>query len=389
MLRRDWSSDVCSSDLPDVNCWGIVEQLAGFHNHRINLFTPGEIMTKPSTVLVLGARGRFGLAATRAFAGAGWRVFAQLRPGASGPAIPGVSWLAAQPGDTASLAAAAHGATVVVQGLSPAYTHQAWRRELPGLTQAAIDIARALGATLMLPASVYNFGRTMPPLLREDTAQVASTFKGRMRMTSEAQVRAATHDGRMKAVVIRGGDFFGSGTGSWLDLVMVKAIQDGRFTYPGPMNVPTAWAWLPDMARSFVAVAGRREQLPVFETLHFAGYSLTGQDWAAALGDIAWDQGWLPAGGQLHSRSLSWTLMRALGLLLPKVAALCEMRYQWHTPHTLVNKRMTALIGAEPHTPFPEALRAALSELGLLTSRKEMAPQKRTVMTHSFERSPS
>lgn len=346
-------------------------------------------MTEPSTVLILGARGRFGLAATRAFAEAGWRVLAQLRPGASGPAIPGVAWLAVQPGDTASLAAAAHGATVVVQGLSPAYTHKAWRRDLPGLTQAAIALSRALGATLMLPASVYNFGETMPALLREDTAQAASTFKGHMRIASEAQVRAATLDGRMKAVVIRGGDFFGSGTGSWLDEVMVKDIRLGKFTYPGPMNVPTAWAWLPDMARSFVAVAGRRGQLPAFETLHFAGYSLTGRDWADALDGIARERGWLPAGGRLHARSLSWTLMRALGLVLPKVAALCEMRYQWHTPHTLVNTRMSALTGAEPHTPFPEALRAALAELGLLTSRKETLAKRLTVAEQVLKRSAS
>lgn len=346
-------------------------------------------MTEPATVLVLGARGRFGLAATHAFAQAGWRVLAQLRPGASGPAIPGVVWLAAQPGDTARLAAAAHGAAVVVQGLSPVYTHKAWRRDLPGLTQAAIDITRALGATLMLPASVYNFGETMPPLLREDTAQAASTFKGRMRIASEAQVRAATQDGRMNAVVIRGGDFFGSGTGSWLDEVMLKAIQDGKFTYPGPLNVPTAWAYLPDMARSFVAVAGQRHQLPAFETLHFAGYSLTGQDWDYALADIAWERGWLPAGGKLRTGSLSWPMMRALGLVMPKIAALCEVRYQWYTPHTLVNTRMAALTGAEPHTPFPEALHVALAELGLLTSRKAVPAEKLRVAGQALERSAS
>lgn len=346
-------------------------------------------MTEPCTVLILGARGRFGRAATRAFAQAGWRVLAQLRPGASGPAIPGVVWLAAQPGETARLAAAARGAAVVVQGLSPVYTHRAWRRDLPGLTRAAIDVARELGALLMLPASVYNFGETMPPLLREDTAQAAGTFKGRMRIASEAQVRVATQDGRMKAVVIRGGDFFGSGTGSWLDEVMVKAIQGGRFTYPGPLNVSTAWAWLPDMARSFVAVAGHRHRLPAFETLHFAGYSLSGQDWADALADIAWERSWLPAGGKLRTRSLSWPMMRALGLVLPKIAALCEMRYQWFTPHTLVNTRMAALTGAEPHTPFPEALRAALAELGLLTSRKAVSAEKLTVPVQALERSAS
>lgn len=278
---------------------------------------------------------------------------------------------------------------MVVQGLSPVYTRKAWRRELPGLTQAAIDVTRALGATLMLPASVYNFGKAMPPLLREETPQAASTFKGRMRIASEAQVRAATLDGRMKAVVIRGGDFFGSGSGAWLDQVMVKSIQDGKFTYPGPLDVPTAWAWLPDMARSFVAVAAQREQLPAFETLHFAGYSLTGQDWADALEGIASERGWLPQGGRLHTRSLSWTLMRALGLMLPQVAALCEMRYQWVTPHSLVNTRMAALTGPEPHTPFPEALRASLAELGLLTSRKELSAKGATVQAPALERSAS
>jgi nucleoside-diphosphate-sugar epimerase len=324
-------------------------------------------MTQTSTVLILGARGRFGSAAVRAFARAGWQVFAQMRPGASGPAIAGVSWLAAEPGDTALLALAARDATVVVQGLSPAYTHKAWRRDLPGLTQAAIDVSRALGATLMLPASVYNFGESMPPLLREDTVQAASTFKGNMRIASEAQIRAATLGGRMKAVVIRGGDFFGSGSGVWLDEVMVKAIQRGSFTYPGHMNVPTAWAYLPDMANSFVEVASRHRDLPAFETFHFGGYSLTGQDWVHALTVIAREQGWLPAGGQLNSRLLPWLPMRALGLVVPKIAALCEMRYQWFTPHALVNTRMAALTGPEPHTPFPEALRTALAGLGLLS----------------------
>jgi nucleoside-diphosphate-sugar epimerase len=339
-------------------------------------------MTQASTVLILGARGRFGLAATRAFAQAGWQVYAQLRPGATGPEIPGVQWLAAQPADTARLVAAAGGATVVVQGLSPVYTHKAWQRDMPGLTQAAIDVTRALTrarpagepvTTLMLPASVYNFGETMPPLLHEDTAQNASTFKGRLRIASEAQIRAASQEGGLQAVVIRGGDFFGSGTGSWVDLVMVKDLQRGKLVYPGPMNVPTAWAYLPDMARSFVEVAQRRQSLPAFEQLHFGGYSLTGQDWADALTGIAREQGWLPAGGRLRTSSLSWLMMRALGLFMPQLAALCEMRYQWRTPHALVNSRMASLTGSESHTPFPEALRTALADLGMFATESGVA----------------
>src|SRR5258708_3986942 len=101
-------------------------------------------MQQGPSVLVLGARGRFGLAAARAFAQAGWQVHAQIRPGASGPSIAGVEWINANPHDTRALADAAQGAELVVHGLSPAYTHATWRAELPGLTQAAIDVSRAL-----------------------------------------------------------------------------------------------------------------------------------------------------------------------------------------------------------------------------------------------------
>lgn len=320
-------------------------------------------MTSSSTVLVLGARGRFGQAAARAFAGAGWQVLAQMRPGAQSLRIPGARWIEAQPDATALLARAATGAAVVVQGLSPLYTHRAWRREVPRLTQAGIAIARALGATLMLPGNVYNFGQALPPLLREDTPQAAATVKGRLRIESEAAVRAATGDGAMKAVVIRAGDFFGSGTGSWLDLVIAKDLARGRFSYPGQLDVPHAWAYLPDLAQRFVAVAQQRDRLSAFETLHFGGQTVTGREWLAALTAVASENGWLPAGGALKAATVPWPLLRALGLVIPTFEALAEMRYLWRRPHRLADTRMHALLGPRRDTAFEDAVRTSISQL--------------------------
>jgi nucleoside-diphosphate-sugar epimerase len=321
-------------------------------------------MNTSCTVLVLGARGRFGAAAARAFAAAGWRVLAQVRPAAGDlPALAGVEWLRAEPSDTRTLAQAAAGACVVVQALSPAYTQAAWRAEVPRLTDAAIAVTRELEALLMLPANVYNFGAAMPPQLREDTPQHPSTLKGRLRVESERSIAQATADGRMKAVVIRGGDFFGSGRGSWLDLMIAKDLPRGGMSYPGPQDVPTAWAYLPDMARSFVRVAEQRERLPAFETLHFAGYSLTRQDWAGVLQAIAHEQGWLPQARALPVAGVPWPLLRIMGLVVPTLGAVCEMRYLWTTPHALVDERMEALIGPQPSTPFAVAVRQAMSEL--------------------------
>ena len=100
-------------------------------------------MTK--TVLVLGARGRFGLAAARSFAAAGWHVVGQMRPDAVPPTAPGIEWRGVDVQDAAALASAAAGASVVVHALNPsAYTNEAWQAESAPMLDAAIGLSRKL-----------------------------------------------------------------------------------------------------------------------------------------------------------------------------------------------------------------------------------------------------
>ena len=315
-----------------------------------------------ATVLILGARGRFGLAAARAFADAGWRVLGQMRPGAQAGADERIEWLATDLHDTQALATAARGAAVVVHALNPAYTNEAWRGQVVPMTDAALAVTRALDATLMVPGNVYNFGAAMPTVLREDTPQLAQTVKGRIRIDMEAQLQRSG----VRSVVIRAGDFFGSGRGTWFDATIVTRIQKGVFTYPAPNGVGTAWAYLPDLARTFVAVARQRSELPTFDVLHFAGYQLTAQQWLDALDPLARAQGWVVPQGHIKLSRLPWPLIRLGALFMPTWAALSEMRYLWDTPHRLSNDKLTALIGPEPHTPLPVAAQQALADLGLL-----------------------
>ena len=323
-------------------------------------------MTK--TVLVLGARGRFGLAVARAFAAAGWRVVGQMRPDAVPPTAPGIEWRGVDVQDAAALASAAAGTSVVVHALNPsAYTNEAWQAESAPMLDAAIGLSRKLGATLMLPGNVYNFGKDMPALLREDTPQQAHTVKGRVRVALEQQLSASG----VRAVVIRAGDFFGAGRGSWFDLALTKQLAKGRFTYPGQGEVTTAWAYLPDLARTFVAVAERRDTLAPFEVLHFAGHALSAQSWLDALTPLARAQGWVAPGAPLKRAGMPWTILRLASPFVRAWAALLEMRYLWQTPHALANARLTALIGPEPHTPLPLAVASALADLGLLAPATE------------------
>ena len=140
----------------------------------------------------------------------------------------------------------------------------------------AIAAAEGSGATLLFPGSVWNYGRGMPPVLDESTPMQPTTRKGGMRVEIEQRIREACDRG-MRAIVLRAGDFFGGGSGSWFDLVIAKDIGRGRLTYPGPLDVEHAWAYLPDFAATLVRLAEQRANFGACETFGFPGHAVTGQ----------------------------------------------------------------------------------------------------------------
>ncbi len=323
-------------------------------------------------VLILGANGRLGCAAAHAFDAAGWRVLAQVRRDLSGELPAGATPLRQPLSDAAALAGAAGAASVVVHAVNPAYTR--WDAEaLPSL-RAGLGVAERLGAHFMLPGNVYNFGADMPALLTEDTPQRPSTRKGEIRVQMEALMAERAGAGRVTASVVRAGDFFGAGTGNWFDQVIVKSLRAGKLVYPGPMNLPHAWAYLPDLARAFVRVAQQPEH-PAFSSWHFEGHTLTGAQLLDALEATARELQLVPLHRQatgLRRGSMPWGLVGAVGLVVPLWRELARMAYLWRVPHALDGHRLAALPGGALHTtPLRTALRESLLALGLGTATAE------------------
>jgi hypothetical protein len=179
-------------------------------------------------------------------------------------------------------------------------------------------------------------------------------------MEGEMRLRAAQG---LRSGVLRAGDFFGGGPGSWFDLVIAKSAGAGRFVYPGPLDVPHAWAYLPDLAQAFVAVAARG--LPAGVTHSpFEGHTLTGRALLDALEAAAPAAGFAtPRRGWKHGR-VPWALLRIGGLVVPMWRELAEMRYLWERPHALDGRALRAFAGPLPTTPLAQALVASLRALG-------------------------
>jgi len=318
--------------------------------------------THPSKpiALVLGANGRLGAAAVQAFAAAGWAALAQARrqPDALPP---GAAHVALPLDDAAGLAAAASGARVVVYAVNPLYTR--WDAEALPLFRQGLVVAQRLKATFMLPGNVYNFGAGMPSTLNRRTPQLPTTRKGEIRVEMEHELRTLAASGALRGIVIRAGDFFGGGSGSWMDLVIVKSLRRGKLVYPGPFDVRHAWAYLPDLARAFVAVASHADELPAYADLPFAGHTLNGAALLAAIERAASTLVVAQSGSFKHG-SMPWGVLKLGGLVVPMWREIAEMSYLWHVPHALDGAALAAAVGPLPATPIDAALHEALLALG-------------------------
>jgi nucleoside-diphosphate-sugar epimerase len=176
-----------------------------------------------------------------------------------------------------------------------------------------------------------------------------------MRVEIEQRIREACDRG-MRAIVLRAGDFFGSGRGSWFDLVVVKELEKNRITYPGPDNVVHPWAYVPDLAETAVRLAEKRDSFAPFEAFGFPGYAVTGREMIEAIEAATRNKA--------NERHMSWWTLKTIGRLMALGRELAELEYLWKVPHRIDGTKLKAAIGDVPHTPFRKAIAMSLRELG-------------------------
>lgn len=264
----------------------------------------------------------------------------------------------------ADVAAAAKGCEIIVHGANPP-GYKNWSGLLMPMLNNTITAARASGARILLPGNVYNYGPDALPVIFETSPQSPISRKGAIRVQMESTLKAAASDG-VRSLIVRAGDFFGpKPTGG--SLFAQALVKPGRpitgVSYPGPLAISHAWAYLPDLAEAFVRLLDT--DLGPFEVFHFKGQQVTGREFVDAL-QVA-------AGRKLAVGRLPWFALRAIAPFNETTRELVEMKYLWDRPVLLDNARLVAKLGAEPHTPLPVALRAALVGQGSLPAAQPVA----------------
>jgi len=319
-------------------------------------------VTSERTAFIVGATGGIGSEVATALLRRGWRVRALTRrptevaEQASGRL--GIEWIRGDAMAAADVTAAAQGSHLIFHGANPP-RYENWAGLALPMLESSIAAAKASGARIVFPGTVYNFGPDAFPLLSERSPQRPLTRKGQIRVDMERRLEAAAAAG-VRTLIVRAGDYFGPRAGnSWFSQGLISSGRPVRsIAYPGPHTVGHTWAYLPDVAETIAQLLER--DLGAFEVFHFEGH------WFERGVQIAEAVRRVVGNPRLPIRSFPWWALYAASPFVAMFREIIEMRYLWREPLRLDNAKLKGFLGSEPHTPIDQAIAATLRGLGCL-----------------------
>lgn len=324
--------------------------------------------------LVLGATGGIGGEVATRLSAAGWQVRALNRNPESAAKNGRFTWIKGDALDAGDVATAAQGVSLIVHAVNPP-GYRDWEKLVLPMLDNTIAAAKANGARILLPGTVYNYGPDAFPNITEDAPQNARTHKGRIRVEMERRLRQAAGSGAAKVLIVRAGDFFGPrAANNWFSQGLVKPGERPKaISYPGKRGIGHQWAYLPDVAETMVRLV-EKDGLEDFATFHMEG------QWDAdgtRMTDAIRSALGTPA---VPVKAMPWWLMRLASPFVPLLRELTEMKYLWEHPVRLVNAKLETAIGPEPRSPLDEAVTETLQAIGCLDARTTPLPRTGTMV---------
>jgi nucleoside-diphosphate-sugar epimerase len=296
--------------------------------------------------VVVGA-GPVGTAVALHLAGRGEAVRLVSRSG-GGPATGGVEHVAADATDADQLAGIAAGAAAIYNCASPPY-HR-WPTDWPPLATSVLSAAERTGAVLVTMSNLYGYGPADHPLSESDPL-AATGPKGKVRAAVWRQALAACQAGRVKVTEARAADFFGPGVRQQSPAGRsVPRLLAGRpVRVLGDPDAPHSWTYVPDIAATLAVLA--TDQRAWGHAWHVPTNPPMSQ--REILTALARDLG---APAPKLTRTPPWAV-RAVGVVVPVVHELAEVRYQFDRPFVTNSSACQETFGVKP-TPATAALAA-------------------------------
>jgi nucleoside-diphosphate-sugar epimerase len=246
---------------------------------------------------------------------------------------------------------------VIVHGVN--YPYDQWVPHMERVTANVLRAARQGDALVVFPGNVYGFGAQYDAPLGEDAGMRPNSSKGRLRVKLEIAIKAATVDGKCRALIMRAGDYFGPTVrNGYVDRIFGRAAVGKPMQILGKLDIAHQWAYVPDLARLSADLIERPLRLAPFEVVHFRGTVADPQ--RSFLQAIAQAAGKPSLGISV----LPWPVIWAMARFNALMREVYEMRYLFDHAVIIDDKRARALAADFVPTPSGQAMAATLASYG-------------------------
>jgi nucleoside-diphosphate-sugar epimerase len=274
---------------------------------------------------------------------------------------PHVERIKADASDSGVLHGLAVGASVIYNAASPPYNR--WVSDWPPLAASLLSAAEASGAVLVTVSNLYGYGPHEHPMLETDPLS-ATSAKGRVRAMMWQDALLAYEQDRVRATELRSSDYFGPRVrlSQMGERVIPRVLAGKRVRVIGDPDAAHSWTYITDVGRALIALGsderawGRAWHTPTNPPMsqrQFIGALCA----AANLPEVG--VGTIPS-----------AVTRALGLFVPTIREIAEIRYQLDSPFVVDSSAAQNAFGLLP-TPMPEALRDTVSWYRELRTTRE------------------
>lgn len=248
---------------------------------------------------------------------------------------------------------AAEGADIIFYTVGVPYTQFALH---PKLTRVALDAAKQAGVgRFVLVGTVYPYGIPQQEYVNESHPRNPHTFKGQMRKEQEDLVLAAHGSGGLRTTILRPPDFYGPESElSYASDMFKAALQGRRANVIGPIDTPHEFIYVPDVAKTLIALSGKDEAYGSAWNLAGPGVITTRRFAELVFGAI---------GCKPQLRVANKTMLRVIGIFKPIMREIAEMNYLWTTPVKLDDSRLRKLLPSLEKTSYQDGIPATLKEM--------------------------
>jgi nucleoside-diphosphate-sugar epimerase len=237
-------------------------------------------------------------------------------------------------------------ADVVFHTANPLYKE--WQQKFPPLQASLIEGMSGSTAPLVMGDNLYMYGPVTGPI-SEDLPYAARNRKGSTRAQTAEMLLEAHRQGRLRAVMGRGSDFFGPAvTNSTLGDPIFGALAKGKpANVLGKPDLPHTYTYIDDFAQALIVLGEHEEawgqawHVPNAETIttrqlvHMAAEELGVEPKMVVAGPL---------------------MMRVLSLFVPSLRELIEMDYAFTQPYIVDDSKYKQTFG-DHSTPLREAIR--------------------------------